>query len=92
MRQEIGQLVEEIYAQVFILDANMDVHARNQHAPHHQLQILGQHRVAFFVGVMLVLPQGKRMSRGGDRRQIVLGGVIDDGPAQPAEIVARLLD
>ena len=46
MGQEIGNLIEQINAQIFILNADMHMHAANQQTPRGNLHILGQQVIA----------------------------------------------
>ena len=92
VRQEISGLAEEIDAELVVVDADMDVHAADDEAPHHLLQILSKDVVALFVGVLLARPLGERMGRGGDGSEAELAGDSAHGRAQADQIGARLLD
>ena len=81
VRQEIGDLVQQVDAKLVVVDADMHVHAANHQAADHGLQVLGDNGVALLLGVGLFLPAGKRVRRGGDGRQAVfIGDLGDNGP------------
>ena len=92
MRQEIRELVEQIDAQVFVLDADMHMHAANQHPSRDPGEVFFQIAVPRFVGVVLILPVGKRMRRRGDRGQPVRIAMLLDRAAQMGQISARVRD
>src|SRR5262249_20308377 len=53
MRQEIGGLTKQVDAQIVVLDADMDMHARNHEPSPDLLEVVGNHIVALLVGVLL---------------------------------------
>ena len=79
VRQEIGQLVEQVEAERLVLDADMDVHAADQEPPGHHLEVAGERVVALLVGVALQAPLGEGVGRGGDRREAVAVGAGGHG-------------
>ncbi len=91
MRQEIGRLAEQVDPEFIVLDADMHMHAADDEAPSHLLQVVGEHVVALLVGVLLVGPLGEGVGRGGDGGEAELVGDAADGGAEMHELVARLL-
>ena len=92
MRQEIGELADQVDAHVLVGDADMDMHAADQHPPRHPLQVAGEAVVAFALGMGLPPPFRERMARGGDGGEVVARRHLGDGAAQPAQIGAGLAD
>ena len=88
VRQEIGQLVEELDPELLVLDADMDMHAADQHPLGDNLHRSGDLVVAFLVGMRLVGPFGEGMGRGRQRREVVGGGFPGDRLAEIAEFGA----
>ena len=74
MRQEVGGLVHEVYAQILILDLKMGVHPADQHAACRHAHFPVQRDVPFLPCVGLLTPFGERMRRGGDHPVAVLFG------------------
>ena len=78
MGQEIVDLIEQVDAQLLVLDADMDVHARDQEPPRHALHVAREDVVAFLVGVRLLRPAREGVGRGGDDGHAArLGGFGD---------------
>ena len=67
MRQEVTRLVHHIDAEVLVLDADVDMHAANQHALNNTLHVVDHALVTIGMGVDLILPIGIGMGRGGNR-------------------------
>ena len=61
MGQEIGQLVQQLDAQIVIVNPDMDMHAAGQKPARHNLHVLGQGVITILVGMFLALPQRERM-------------------------------
>ena len=68
VRQEVGQLVHQVDALFVVLDADVHVHATDQHAPRRRLHFLQQRNVAILFGVLLLHGACERVGRGGNRR------------------------
>jgi len=85
-------LSQKVDPQVVVLDAHMDMHAADDEAPHHVLEIVGKRVVALLVRVMLALPVGEGVSGRRDRRKPELVGDAGDGRAQMDEFVSHLGD
>ena len=90
MGQEIGDLIDQVDAQLVVVDADVHVHAADQKPPRHRLHVARQDMVALLVGVLLLRPRRKGMSGGGDRGEPVLVRRLGHGAAQPRQIGARL--
>jgi hypothetical protein len=91
VREEIGRLAEQVNAQVFILDADMHMHAANYQPAGYLLQVLRENVIALLVGVLLASPFGEGMGGGGNGREAELIGYGADRRAQPHQLVARFL-
>ena len=91
MRQEIRRLAEQVYAQVVVLYAGMDMHTGDHEPSPHLLEVARDRAIAFLVGMMLPLPSRDGVGRGGYRREPELAGDAADRGAEIDELVARLL-
>ena len=56
MRQKIRQLGHQIDPPIWVFDADMHMHAADQHALHHALEVILQVLVPLFSRVGLVAP------------------------------------
>src|SRR5262245_8160191 len=90
MWEKIAGLIEEIDAQLIVLNADVHVHAADHEAPPDAGQVLGNRLIARPLRGLLRTPARKGMGRGGDRRQAVLGGKISHRATQACELRARL--
>jgi hypothetical protein len=81
VRQEIGNLVHQIDAQIVVVDGHMDVLATHQKPASYVLQLLGQNVVALFVGFLLIAPIGERMGGGSNGGKAISVGNICHCPA-----------
>lgn len=88
VRQVVGHLVHQVDAQIVVLDRDVDVESTDQKAPCQALEVAGQLVVALAVGVLLRVPMGKRMGRGGDRREPVACRDVRQRLAQAREFCA----
>ena len=85
MRQEIGDLVQNVDAQVVLFDTDMHVHAADQQPLGHDLQVLLEDAVTQLVGSLLFAPLGERMRRSGDRSVPVRASDFRHGAPQVRE-------
>src|SRR5262245_20274425 len=90
MWEKIAGLIEEIDAQLIVLNADVHVHAADYEAPPNAGKVLGNRLIARPLRELLRAPARKGMGRGGDRRQAVLGGEISHRATQACELRARL--
>ena len=90
MGQEIGGLTHQIDPKIFVVDADVDVHAADHQPPGHRLKVPGEGIVAVLVGVNLLFPAGEGMGGGGDGGEVIFAGDLGDGGAQFAQFPARL--
>ena len=74
------------------LDADMDMHAADQHPPRDAREVAAQRVVAVLVGVVLGLPVGEGVAGDGDGGEAVVRGVRRHAGAQALQVVARLAD
>ena len=68
----------------------MHMHSANQHPPHNPRQIPAQIIVTVFVHVVLIFPIRKRMTRGGDGREVIFRRMFRHARAQAPQVFARL--
>ena len=92
MRQKVTGLVHQVDAHVFVVDANVDVHAGDQHAPGNAAKSLLKLVVAGFVCVVRVLPVGERVAGNRDGGEAVLGGLFGDTGSKSFEVFASFPD
>ena len=90
MRQEIGDLVEDIVAQFRVFDPDMDVHAADQQPVRQILHILRQNVVAVLIRMALVDPFRKGVRRGRYRPQPMSLRRRGDAGPQIHDPLARL--
>lgn len=90
MGEEVHDLVQQVDAQIVVVDADVHVHAADEQPPGHGLHVAGEHVVALLVGVDLFLPLGKGMGGGGDGGEPMLAGHVGDGSPEPGQVVAGL--
>jgi len=92
MRQKIGQLVQQLDAEIVIVNPDMNMHAAGQKPARHHLHALGQDVIAILVVMFLARPLREGMGRGVDRGAAIPRRDFHQGLAQPDEIGPRLGD
>ena len=90
VRQEVGRLVHQVDPGLVVGDADMDMHAADQHPVAHIGEIAAELVVARAVAAGLGGPRGGRVAGGGDRRQAVALRHPGHRAAQADELAARL--
>ena len=91
MRQEVGGLVQQVDAQLVILDADMHMHAADQQPPRDPLQVRRRARCSAPCRCAAGSAIGEGMRGGGDRGEAERAAMRADGGAQPGKFVARFL-
>ena len=89
--RKYDELLHQVDAQLVVLQADVHVHAADDHAARGRLHLAGQRDVAVLVGVLLLDGARERMGRCGDGRDAVLAPDVDDDLAQAREMRARLV-
>ncbi len=82
VRQEIPRLVQQVDAQLVVVDADVHVQAADHHAPRHALHFLEQRDVTLLVGALLLRRQRERVRARGDRREAVARGFLHQDATQ----------
>ena len=90
MGQEVARLVHHVDHQVLVLDADVDVHAEDQHAPRHVGHLLFVLVVAIGVGDLLLGPARERVGAGGGHLQAVVVRPARRPIAQPDQLLPGL--
>ena len=93
VRHEVADLAHQVDAQVGVLDAGMDVHAADRHAPRQALVLGAEDAVALHVHRLLLAPVRPGVGRGGDHPHAELARGLGDGAGAARAISApRLAD
>ena len=92
MGHEIRELVHQVDSQSAILDAHMNMHARDQHPPSDVGELPIKFVVAFLVRVAHISPFGSRVARYRQRQKAVPLRDRAHYASQPSKFLAGLLD
>ena len=90
--QEIRRLVHQVDAQILILDARMDVHAADHHAPGEGLVLVGEDAVALEVDRRLLGPARPRVGGGRDHAKAELARTSRDRGSKVRQFLVRFAD
>ncbi len=92
MREDVGDLIHDVDAQIVVFHGDVHVHAGDHQAPDHVLEILLDDLIAFLRRALLQTPGGEGVGGGGDHGEPVVAGDTGHGLAQMRQVGSRLRD
>ena len=92
MGQEITRLIEQVDPQLLVLDADMDMHAADEHPVGHGLHVVSEALIALLVDIVLLAPVAEGVRGGRDRGEAVIAAGPRDAAPEPAQLGPHLAD